>query len=299
MSPEPFCVLLSYFYMQRFNLTELLHRTFGDLDDVLVFMDSGAFSAMNVGAPVDLHEYARYLQAWGPQLHLMANLDEIGHTADSAEASWRNWRTLTEAYGLDVLPVMHIGEPLEVLDRYLDTGAQYLALGGLTTTPWRVGAAWLTQAFIRARGRAVFHGFGVSGWEAQRNLPWFTVDHSSWFAGAQFARMHIFDGRRRATFDLTTNEHTTRTPEFNRLARRYGVDPKTCRVAGVEATPSILTLAARQTIAQDRYMRHRHGVVHHPSGDDARWPPGLRTFLVDNNTTHLAIARRALKEWTP
>ena len=295
---DPFSLLLSYHYMQQFDLTPLLDKTFGvERDDVIVFMDSGAYSALTQGAPIDIHRYAKFLTDWRHELHLMANLDEIGHTAESAEAGWRNYRILTEDYGLPILPVMHIGEPMEVLDRYLDAGQQYVALGGLTTTPWRVGAPWLVRAFQRAKGHAVFHGFGVSSWESQRHLPWYTVDHTGWFAGAQYARLTLFDGRRRRSFELTRVDPTSRSSEFNQLCRSYGVDPKGARVAGVEATTSILTLAARSVVRQDRFMRRRHGTIQHPAG--APWPPGLRTFLVDNNLGHLATARAALKGWTP
>lgn len=295
---DPFCVLLSFHYMKQFNMIQLLDKTFGEQrDDVVVFMDSGAYSAMTQGVPVGVHEYARFLTTWRHELHLMANLDDIGHTEDTFENGWKNYLTLTEDYGLDILPVMHIGEPLEGLDRYFDAGNRYIALGGLTTTPWRVGAPWLVKAFQWATGRGVvFHGFGVSSWESQRHLPWFTVDHRGWLAGAEFARLILFNGRRRRSFELTTIGHTSRSAEFNRLARSYGVDPKTARVAGVKATAAILTLSARSVVRQDHFMRKRHGTIHHP---DNRFPPGLRTYFVDNNLGHLTIARNALKGWAP
>lgn len=295
---DPFCVLLSFHYMRQFDMSKLLDKTFGeDRDDVIVFMDSGAYSAMTQGAPVDVHDYARFLQAWRDELHLMANLDDIGHTADTFENGWTNYRTLVDDYGLDILPVMHIGEPLEGLDRYYDAGNAYIALGGLTTTPWRVGAPWLVKAFQWATGRrVVFHGFGVSSWESQRHLPWYTVDHRGWLAGAEFARINLFNGRRRRSFELTTVGPTSRSPEFNKLARSYGVDPKAARVAGVKSTAAILTLSARSVLRQDHFMRQRHGAVVHPTG---AFPPGLRTFFVDNNLGHLTVARNALKGWTP
>jgi hypothetical protein len=297
---DPFCVLLSFHYMGGFDLTQLLDKTFGtERDDVIVFMDSGAYSAMTQGAPIDLDDYGKFLDRFRHELHLMANLDDIGHTAETAETGWRNWCTLRERYDLPIMPVMHIGEPFEVLERYLDAGETYIALGGLTTTPWRVGAPWLVKAFQRATGRAVFHGFGVSSWESQRHLPWYTVDHRGWLAGAEFARLTLFNGRRRRSFELTHVDPTSRTSEFNTLARSYGVDPKTARIAGVKATPPILTLSARSVVRQDHFMRRRHGVINHPSGDTARWPPGLRTFFVDNNLGHLTVARNALKGWTP
>lgn len=294
---EPFCYLVSYFYTKHRTIAELIERYLDNDPDCLLFLDSGAFSALTRGAAIRLEDYATYLAANQQHCHLMANLDVIGHDADSAEATWSNFRTLREEWGLPVLPVMHVGEPLEMLDRYLDAGEQYIALGGLVQTPWKIAAPWTVAAFQRAQGHAVFHGFGVSGFNSQRFLPWYTVDHTSWQQGVVVMAVRLFDGTRPRMFNVrkasanNPGGPSTYTSEFNRLCRSYGVDPKRLRTLnGIEDVHLMLTLSARSVARQDAYMRRRHGLIHHPSGFA---PPGLRTFLATASPRFLRTARDA------
>lgn len=282
-----FTCLLSFHYYGNREMTSFL--------DEHLFMDSGAFSALTQGAPIDVHDYAKFLVKYAHEFQLMASLDVIGHDADSAEASWRNFRILREDYGLDVLPVMHVGEPFAMLDRYLDSGEPYIALGGLVATPWKVAAPWTVQAFIRAQGRAVFHGFGVSSWRSLMALPWYSVDHTSWQSGVVHSSLVLFNGRSQKAFRVGKHMNTAASREFNDLARWYGIDPAEVRV--LRTRPDIfkvVRLAALSTERAEAFLRARHGPVHHPTLPDA--PTGLRVYLATGQHLYLPAARDARRE---
>lgn len=305
MSAVPhYSILQSYWYIKRHSVKAHVAKVFGDSlaagdTELLFFLDSGAFSALTQGAEITMAEYGAYAQANQADCHLVANLDVIGHDADSAEASYRNWRTLREEYGVKALPVMHIGEPMEYLDKYLDAGEDYIAVGGLTQTPWSVAAPWSIAAFKRAEGHAVFHGFGVSGFRSQRFLPWYTVDHTTWNMSVRRAMLMLFDTKQNKPIAFriprpgSAMDSSAYAADFNRVVRSYGVDPTTVRsVSGRESRDAVVGLSACSVYRQDAWMQKRHGLVLHPTGYG---PPGRRTFLASTSPPDLSYGLSAIR----
>ena len=78
--------------------------------------DSGAYSAMSLGKPVDLDQFAEWAERNRPYLAWTASLDAIG----DPDRTWKNYRYLTRN-GLDVVPTVHFPAPPTALDRSLGT----------------------------------------------------------------------------------------------------------------------------------------------------------------------------------
>ena len=177
--------LLSYwFFKEAGPLTAYLDR-FGEHG---AFADSGAFSAFAAGATIDLDAYAAWLKQHGERFAVYANLDVIGNP----QATWDNQRRL-EDRGLTPLPVFHTGESFDWLERYCET-YPYIALGGMVPYVGRTGLLrWILKCFQIAGERAVFHGFGVSGWEVLKSFRWHSCDSSSWCAGPRWGWLYAFD----------------------------------------------------------------------------------------------------------
>lgn len=289
-------------YTHRFLASFHYARQVGTLRDALdawflpdrnldLFIDSGAFTALMSGTPIDVNEYGRWLT---PERHLVgtiANLDVIGNDRDSAEATWRNWLVLRDDHGLDTLPVVHLGEPLDYLDRYLDAGQDYIALGGLVGRSWKIALPWVLAAYRRVAGNAVFHGFGLTKHQALNDLPWYSVDSSSWLAGVIYGQVQLHDGARLRPFnvsDRNANANTSRTREFVRLARNHGFDPEAlrnpvARLADPSSYADVIGVSVEAWSRVEVAQRRRHGIQHRPSQPDSH--PGLKLYLANNQPT--------------
>jgi len=160
-----------------------------------LFLDSGAFTAWSRGQTINLEEYAAFIKRNQSGIEVAANLDVI----DSSDGTWRNQQAL-EALGVQVLPVIHIGEPMSVLDRILSK-YDHFAVGGLV--PYlKVGGGssskakairFLDNVFSRSKGRKI-HGFGVNDPRYWMRYPFYSVDATSWQNATRYGQMFRFDG---------------------------------------------------------------------------------------------------------
>lgn len=141
----------------------------------MVFMDSGAFSALTQKVEIKLGEYAEFLRLHGSQFEVMASLDVIG----DPKASWLNWMAL-EDQGLTVMPTIHRGTPLHWLDKMVDAGAKYIGLGGMAKCTAAQRHAFLEPVFQKYPdpSKVGFHGFGI-GRDHMLAYPWKSVDSTS------------------------------------------------------------------------------------------------------------------------
>jgi hypothetical protein len=294
--------LISYHYMRQAPSLPayLAHHLPGR--EVELFVDSGAFTALQTGKPISVDDYGAWLAQDASPAAVIANLDVIGHDAASAEATWANHRVLEDRYGLSVLPVVHIGEPWDALDRYLDSGHDYIALGGLVGRSWKVAAPWVLGAFRRASSRAVFHGFGLTRHEALADLPWYSVDSSSWGEGYRYGSVRLFDPRSRRlrlfrVSDRAATPNSSRTREFNRLARLHGMRPEDLRSPGAGSLDAVAGVAARAWRLYEHSLIQRHGAVVRPRHPHS--PHGFRLYLADSAGHLHRRAVAALATFTP
>lgn len=184
-------VLISFHYYGKRDLAEL----FGPPGTVELFADSGAFSAFNSGAQIDVADYAAWLKTWRDWFCIGANLDDIG----SYQVGLRNLRYLEKAdVGVPLLPVFHPNEPWDVLDG-LCKDYDYLAIGGIASAKRDTAAArmrWAVKSTARAAelGTKV-HGFGVTAATMLLKLPCYSVDSTTYTYCLRGVQMFMWDHR--------------------------------------------------------------------------------------------------------
>lgn len=157
-------------------------------------LDSGAYSAWSRGAKIDLGEYIEFIRENAKLLDTYVNLDVIPGKRGvrptlrevdwAAAASLENYQTMRAA-GLAPIPVFHFGEPFKWLERLLESGTDYISLGGtvgLRTSDKRGFLDRCFTALTNAQGEPVVkvHGLGVSEGQFVTRYPWQSVDSTSW-----------------------------------------------------------------------------------------------------------------------
>jgi hypothetical protein len=165
------------------------------------FLDSGAFSMYqlakkwakkndrNLAEFYDSSDYFHYLDCYVEFISkynigadLYANVDVIG----DAERSFRNQLYLEEK-GILPVPVIHFGDSIQDLERYLERGYTHIGFGGLAKRPEiHTRQDWLDRMFDficdtpDRMPKVKVHGFGIGGFYWMVRYPWFSVDSTSW-----------------------------------------------------------------------------------------------------------------------
>jgi len=205
--------LTSFHYYRDKDMAEIGRQLRG----FKMFADSGAFSAKSLGAEIKLDDYLAWLARWRSLFAVYANLDVIR----DPEATWRNHLEM-ERQGFHPLPVLHGGTPWDYLERYIERGDTYIALGGLVGAP-AVAKRWIIKAFQVADGRAVFHGFGRTNLSDIADFPWYSVDSSSWGMGFRYGQINLFDRGR--WVKIRVGDHAGVYKNAT-LLRQHGVAPE-------------------------------------------------------------------------
>jgi hypothetical protein len=161
---------------------------------VKLMLDSGAFSAWTRGEKIDLEEYMKFIRDNADLVETYINLDVIpgqrgvrptvGEVDWAAAASLDNYKAMRAA-GLHPIPVFHFGEAFIWLERLMETGADYICLGGTVGRRFSDKRDFFDKSFtILTNGRGEplvkVHGLGVSEGRFVSRYPWQSVDSTSW-----------------------------------------------------------------------------------------------------------------------
>lgn len=170
----PLSVLSSYAYLKPEMLTAL---EMPHVDEW--FLDSGAYTAWNLGKPVVLADYIAFCKqrmASARPPREIAALDVIGDPVQSrknAEAMW--------AAGIPAIPAWHRGSPIAEL-KSLVRDYPKVGLGGMAA-PVRQGHGgkdgYLRDVFASV-WPARFHGYGLFKLRLLMDLPFDSVDSALW-----------------------------------------------------------------------------------------------------------------------
>ncbi len=180
-------ILESWHYVGKQKFVDDMRR-----DNAKVFLDSGAFSAWNIGVDLSIAEYCDYIKRNRDILRVedgavMASvLDGIGDPLKT----YRNQLEM-EARGVSALPCFHFGEDERYLEWYIGK-YDYITIGGMVgrstsiLIPWldRIWGRYLTDSSGRAKVKA--HGFGITSVPIMERYPWYSCDSSSWIQSAAF-----------------------------------------------------------------------------------------------------------------
>lgn len=157
-----------------------------------LFLDSGAFSAETQGAKIDIQEYIDFIKEHQDVIEVYANLDVIGDPV----GTWKNQKIMERA-GLSPLPTFHYGTDLKWLKRYLSTGYDYIALGGMVPISTPNLQLWLDDLFPNhlcdEAGMPVIkvHGFGLTSLRLMLRYPWWSVDSTSWVMTGRMGSIYV------------------------------------------------------------------------------------------------------------
>lgn len=155
-------------------------------------LDSGAFTAWNLGKPIVLGDFiaaCRQLRATDPRLSEIIALDVIG----SGRGSLENWIAMNAA-GIESIPVFHIGDDWSILAEYQARGARKIGLSCRFGEPMAVSHQFYEQAFARAWPQR-FHSFGWCVGDVLQRYPFDSADASTWkLAPNRFNTFHSLGG---------------------------------------------------------------------------------------------------------
>ncbi len=186
-------VLVSYAYRSRAV----------DLPPCHLMLDSGAYTMISRGQPVELRELAAWYR--GTPAERYTALDVIYDPV----ASRANALAMRDM-GLDVIPVVHPGTSPDEVDRLADEGFTACALGGTRFGHLDRGAAarWLHRCLDRAGAHQMpVHGFAYCPTRAADVgllLRFASVDVSSWNQASKYGQLLIWDGGRIRYFHADT-----------------------------------------------------------------------------------------------
>jgi len=182
-----------YSHLDQGILLESYFNKNGGLDtmikesrNLLLFLDSGAYSAWSQNIEINIDEYIKFIKDNHECISQYAVLDVIG----DAQGTLNNQRYM-EAEGLNPIPCFHYGEDEMYLREYLKQH-NYIALGGMVKRPRNQVGYWLDEIwekyFVNRDGTAKLkiHGFGMTSVSFMKRYPWYSVDSTSWVLTGRF-----------------------------------------------------------------------------------------------------------------
>lgn len=163
-------VLVSYYYKSCITKErlEIIKQK-----KLKLFIDSGAFSAENIGAKIDLYKYINYLHEINNYIYMYAGLDDI---SDYKKTILNN--KIMENAGLKPTITFHFNEPIELLKDYL-TEYDKICLGGVVGKSRNVKVAWLDKLYSQVISQfplKKIHMFGVHDKYILLRYPFFSAD---------------------------------------------------------------------------------------------------------------------------
>ena len=165
-------ILLSFFYLKKYDLSKLKQ----DYPNIKkVFVDSGAFSAYNIGAKIDMEKYVEYLLKYKDYYDIAAGLDVIGDPEKTYEQC-----LYMKSRGCKILPTLHFGDNISWLEKYRKDW-DYIALGGMGggfVDKAKI-IRWFDVIFSKYPGMK-FHGFAITSDELLKRYPFQSIDSASW-----------------------------------------------------------------------------------------------------------------------
>ena len=279
-TPEPAKFLLSYHYFKKMDLDELVD---GMGQKPMLFADSGAFSAFTQGAEVKITEYATWIKRWQHLLTVYVNLDVIR----DAKATATNQKKL-EQLNLQPIPVFHTGSDFKHLDK-LAKDYPYIALGGMVGAEAKACFRWAATCMKRTQEHGTcFHGFGQTRKQLIANLPWYSVDSSSWGSGHRYGALDIWTGKEFAKIKIGDKASVYKHAP---TLRKYGVDPVCLSDRGRYHQRYAIQVSAQSWHDYEEHLRKRHGAITCKDRTD-----GLHLYLVDGAKTNLQDAGKAINK---
>lgn len=202
-------ILTTYYFLRRKS-----KRTWDRISSTFspIFLDSGAFSFKQFSEEEGIRwrdipkrpefreyveQYGNFVKAEGERYYACANVD-VGGIEDKE----RNQRILEEITGYYIVPVIHPSDPIWWVDKVFRE-YPYVGLGGVGSEKnEKKILRYCKQRLSHAKqyGTRV-HGFALTSIDLMRSVAFFSVDSTSWIAGAKYGVTYFFDSRRLRMWD--------------------------------------------------------------------------------------------------
>jgi len=139
-------------------------------------------------------KYAEFIHENKHVIDVYANVDVIGHP----EYTYNVQKYLENKWKLRPLPVVHFGTEIKYLQRYIEEGHDYIAIGGLgqevvSSTYYQ----WADRIFDYicdnpARLPTVkIHGFALTSLRLMLRYPWYSVDSTAWVVTGRMGAIYV------------------------------------------------------------------------------------------------------------
>jgi hypothetical protein len=166
-------ILVSYFYIKKCRMLEMIRQMNSNHE---FFLDSGAHSANTIGAVITREELTAFTKEHSSLFKIYAGLDDI----KSHKVTLANQKKM-EADGLSPLITFHYGEPLSVLQEYIQN-YNFIALGGAVGRTKTEKIGWLDILYGKILSRhkeKKIHMFGIHDIDILSRYPFYSADASS------------------------------------------------------------------------------------------------------------------------
>lgn len=140
--------------------------------------------------------YAEFIRKTEGKDVLIVNVDVL----QNPDMTWEVQRYFEEEHGLFPVPVVHAGESLKYLDRYLETGRyDLIGIGGLSAAISIADyASWADDVFTRICPQSNgylptvrTHGFAMTSWKLICRYPWWSVDSATWVKLSAYGWLYV------------------------------------------------------------------------------------------------------------
>ncbi len=213
--------LYSYYYLckdhnnKASRVTEFMKLVKQTQTDILI--DSGGYTARMKGVPIDVKNYADFLNLY--KIELAFELD-----TNSKKETLYNREYLIKNTNTKIIPIYHLGDLengdkkylYDMLDKF-----DFISIGGVAgEKKGRVKEKILYDfVFSVTKDNYKVHGLGITGRQALMNYPFYSVDSTSWLGGSMRGEILFFeDGILKTTPTSNTKareKSTYRTISFN------------------------------------------------------------------------------------
>jgi len=115
---------------------------------------------------------------------------------NNAPLTYENMKQ-AKARGVPAIPIFHLGTPLKWLQKYIDEGHDYIALGGITPNPVSVTLPILDRLWSlyltddAGLPRCKVHGLAVTSPQLMARYPWYSVDSTTWLKHGIYGKVLV------------------------------------------------------------------------------------------------------------
>jgi hypothetical protein len=178
-------------------------------------LDSGAYAAWSRQVDLPIKDYIRFCKRHKGRLFAYVCMDVIPGKfkqarqhqdfIDSARNSYDNMHRMLDA-GLRPIPVIHQGEDIDWLHKYIEEGIDYIGIS-MSKDPFAEHESWLRHVFSevcddKGRPRVKLHGFGITTPSILTRYPFYTVDSTGWLLTPAYGHIIIPERNLDGTFNF-------------------------------------------------------------------------------------------------